>query len=336
MKKPLLSICIPTYNRSSTLKILLDSIIGQDTDELQIVISDNGSTDKSTELIENYRSYFHNYKVNYFDRNMGFTSNILKVVEVAEGDYCWVIGSDDAILSGAIKEILVILKSKKPNLFVFNCIKWNFESTIKIKQYWISKSKSEFKIDQADSGLFGEYLDIANSLGSIFSYISTSVFKRDLWTKYRDGNEMKFFGHPHSYLHIKNVLENGHFYYKNCHLVYSRFGGEDSALELSNPHKRVLLDLQEFKEIFELVTKNELLLGKFNGLLKRYFQISSVIKVFHYGQYDKSLSKSFELFESIGFSRLLLSILLLISKPRFIQYLGILKSNLENLKYQSR
>jgi abequosyltransferase len=336
MEKPFLSICIPTYNRVDTLKVLLDSMTSQDTHELQIVISDNGSTDGSKELIESYSSYFHNYKIHYFDKNMGFVSNILNVVTIAEGEYCWIVGSDDAVLPNAVTETIAILKSKSPNLFLFNRIQWNFESKVKIKEYWISKLVSEFQITQVDSQRFGEYLDIANSVGALFSYISTVVFKRSIWNKYRDGNELQFFGHPQSYMHIKNVFDTGNFYYKNIHLVYCRFGGEDSALDSSNPHKRVLLDLEEFKIISNLAIKDEILISKFNGVLKRYTSITKIIKVFYYGQHDNSLSASFKMFESIGFSKFLLFGLLIISKPKFIRNLGFIKSNIEKNKYSDR
>lgn len=336
MEKPFLSICIPTYNRVDTLKLLLDSIVSQDSHELQIVISDNGSTDKSQELIETYKSYFHNCKVYYFDKNMGFVTNILNVVAIAEGDYCWIVGSDDAVLPNAIADILVILKFKSPNLFLFNRIQWNFKSSVKIKEYWISKTISEFEITYVNYEQIGKYLDVANSVGALCSYISTVIFKRNIWNKFRDGKELQFAGHPQSYMHMKNIFDTGNFYYKNIHLVYCRFGGEDSALEPSNPHKRVLLDLQEFKTISNLITNDKILIAKFNGILKRYTSISKIIKVFYYGQYDNSLSTSFKLFESIGFSKLLLSILLFLSKPKFIRYLGYIKSNLVKRKYRDQ
>lgn len=51
--QPLLSICIPTYNRSQYLKETIDSIIGQEefkSENVEIVISDNCSTD-DTEIV---------------------------------------------------------------------------------------------------------------------------------------------------------------------------------------------------------------------------------------------------------------------------------------------
>ena len=75
---PILSICIPTYNRSEHLRKTLDSIIRQKefaTKQVEIVISDNASTD-NTEIVareycERYSNifYYKNEK-NIIDRNL--------------------------------------------------------------------------------------------------------------------------------------------------------------------------------------------------------------------------------------------------------------------------
>ncbi|EHK4329385.1 glycosyltransferase, partial [Salmonella enterica subsp. enterica serovar Altona] len=52
-KKPLLTIAIPTYNRSSCLARLLDSIIQQENycyDELEVIVCDNASTDETARI----------------------------------------------------------------------------------------------------------------------------------------------------------------------------------------------------------------------------------------------------------------------------------------------
>ena len=63
MNKPLISICIPTYNRAKYLKKSIDSIIGQpefQNGEVEIVISDNASTDGTEELGQKYVAEYEN------------------------------------------------------------------------------------------------------------------------------------------------------------------------------------------------------------------------------------------------------------------------------------
>ena len=61
-KKPLLSICIPTYNREKYLKRLLDSIVSQkeftDSDDVEIVIDDGPSKDNTEVLVQEYKAKF--------------------------------------------------------------------------------------------------------------------------------------------------------------------------------------------------------------------------------------------------------------------------------------
>lgn len=68
-EKPLLSICIPTYNRSKYLKRGLDSIIIQDEfldGRVEIVISDNASTDDTEEVVKPYLEKYTNI---YYSKN---------------------------------------------------------------------------------------------------------------------------------------------------------------------------------------------------------------------------------------------------------------------------
>ena len=68
-EKPLLSICIPTYNRSKYLKKCLDSIVSQNeflNGTVEIVISDNASTDGTKDVVEPYRKKYDNF---YYFRN---------------------------------------------------------------------------------------------------------------------------------------------------------------------------------------------------------------------------------------------------------------------------
>jgi len=111
----LLSICIPTYNRSQYLQSCLNSILCQlDEDmDIEIIISDNDSSD-DTEKIS--RPYLTNAKLKYFKQssNIGATKNFLKLVEkYAQGEFCWIVGDDDFLKQGALKEVIKLLEANK-------------------------------------------------------------------------------------------------------------------------------------------------------------------------------------------------------------------------------
>ena len=63
MNKPLLSICIPTYNRAEYLKNSIESIICQDefkNKQVEIVIADNASTDNTESVARPYAQRYEN------------------------------------------------------------------------------------------------------------------------------------------------------------------------------------------------------------------------------------------------------------------------------------
>lgn len=72
--KPVLSIAIPTYNGAKYIREALDSIITQldDVDEeVEIVISDNASTDQTPEIISEYQKKYPFIKYFRNDENLG-------------------------------------------------------------------------------------------------------------------------------------------------------------------------------------------------------------------------------------------------------------------------
>ncbi|MCI6468991.1 MAG: glycosyltransferase [Lachnospiraceae bacterium] len=76
MNKPLLSICIPTYNRANYLIKSIESIICQDefkTKKVEIVISDNASTDDTELIATNYASQYEN--IFYFQNEKNINNN---------------------------------------------------------------------------------------------------------------------------------------------------------------------------------------------------------------------------------------------------------------------
>lgn len=115
--KPLLSICIMTYERPIGLRETLNSIVRQFDDDrvreqVEVVISDNGSDDKTLEVVRHFQDQFENIKHYRNKGNIGFVGNIINVVSRANGYYCWYMADDDVILNGAIAFVLNKMKDR--------------------------------------------------------------------------------------------------------------------------------------------------------------------------------------------------------------------------------
>jgi abequosyltransferase len=137
-----LSIGIPTYNGSKTIAMCLNSIIPQIVDGVEIVISDNASTDNNREIINEYEkkySFIHCY---YNSENVGMDANFDLVVKRSMGQFVWILSDDDYITnSKAINIILDLIfnHSTSSSFFV------NYENdVVPINKDYYDISGSEF------------------------------------------------------------------------------------------------------------------------------------------------------------------------------------------------
>lgn len=109
---PLLSICIPTLNRAPLLKVLLENLkpeVADCRDRIEIVISDNASSDETREVVE--RS---GVQVVYgkLPQKVGFARSVLNAVRgLASGEFIWIVGDDDVVLPGAIRRVLLAINT---------------------------------------------------------------------------------------------------------------------------------------------------------------------------------------------------------------------------------
>ncbi len=117
---PLLSICIPNYNRVKFLSKLLIQICTQIEklpipSDVDVVISDNCSTEDIQSIIQKMKQRYRKAKISFAiqPENRGFDVNVLSVVEMAKGEYCWLLSNDDSLYTHSVLDIVSILKKEK-------------------------------------------------------------------------------------------------------------------------------------------------------------------------------------------------------------------------------
>jgi abequosyltransferase len=108
-----ISLCTPTHRgRAACLDRLLRSIAVQleDDSHVEVCISDNGSRDATAEVLERHRETFgERLRSRRNEHNLGMAPNMLAAVEMACGQYAWLLGSDDALVPDAIATVLELL-----------------------------------------------------------------------------------------------------------------------------------------------------------------------------------------------------------------------------------
>ena len=115
-----ISVCIPTYNRAAHLANCLRSIIvnkSKSKTDFQVCVSDNCSSDGTEDAVRRAQASMEiKYRKN--PSHLGMPRNFLNAVEMADGEFVWLIGDDDLLLPCALEE-LHDLTGKHPGVDFF-------------------------------------------------------------------------------------------------------------------------------------------------------------------------------------------------------------------------
>lgn len=170
---PRLSICIATLNRARFLKETLDSILGQASDEVEVVIVDGASSDGTEEVVHGLQQGFPCIRYIRRDKAMGVDRDFDAAVQHASGEYCWLLCDDDLLKPGAIAKVLSETR-REHRLLVVNADVWD-------AGYSKLLEKRRMKIDEdrvyPSSGIEALFADTAGYL----TFIGGVVIRRDLW-----------------------------------------------------------------------------------------------------------------------------------------------------------
>lgn len=111
----LVSVIIPVYNVEAYLRECVDSIVNQTYKNLEIILVDDGSTDNSGKICDEYVSRDHRIKV--FHKVNGGQSDARNLgIEMATGDYLYFLDSDDAVPECALKKLVDYCKKESADV----------------------------------------------------------------------------------------------------------------------------------------------------------------------------------------------------------------------------
>lgn len=119
--KKKLSIIIPVYNVEKYLKRCIESVINQCGDDSEIILIDDGSTDLSGIICDNYQMTFPNSIRVVHKKNGGLSSARNKGIECAEGEYLFFLDSDDCVTQTFVHDISNKLVNDTYDIVEFEC-----------------------------------------------------------------------------------------------------------------------------------------------------------------------------------------------------------------------
>ena len=189
MKSPILSICIPTFNRNLHLDNCLNSIkIASEhySIDFEVCVSDNYSSENPIEIIEKYKNFF---KINFNQNksNEGLGANILKSVDLASGEFVWIIGNDDLLLPKTFKKLELFLNKKEIDFFLINSFHLNVDHILQsphpFNTYNLPNKMNTFSSYKKDKRC--KFFELINPLISFDFMLGMflSIFRRKIWVK---------------------------------------------------------------------------------------------------------------------------------------------------------
>jgi glycosyltransferase involved in cell wall biosynthesis len=220
-----LTIGIPTFNGSESIGKTIDSVLAQvDSGKLgnvEIVVSNNASTDGTESIVLQYESR-HPDLIAYYrnETNVGFDANVDLIVKRARGRFVWFLSDDDGLKEGAIDEMLGAIQAYPDAALIFA----NFEGGS-------AKLNCEEREVCRDGDVFFRRIDYLNNL------ISSNIVNREVWL----GLDMKrHYGclWIHFAYAIEALAPNSHRYaviLKGTHLMYGPYLLEKPQREGRDP-----------------------------------------------------------------------------------------------------
>ena len=173
---------MPTRDRARFLDKTLENVISQANDNVEIVIVDGASSDNTREIVLRYQQKFRNLVYYRREKNCGVDRDIAKTIELSRGKYCWMLSDDDMLKAEAIKRILEEIKSGY-EIYLCNVTVCSLDMQPIRERLWLSSKVKERVFDLSDKNDFIEYCDKANSIGALFSYMSSIILRRGEWIK---------------------------------------------------------------------------------------------------------------------------------------------------------
>jgi len=168
-----LSICIATYNRAAFIAETLDSIFGQMSSEVELIVVDGASPDDTPAVVAQAAVRYPAMRYYREKVNSGVDGDYDKAVGYALGEYCWLMTDDDVLVPGAVQRVLAALR-ESPDLVVVNAEVRNVDLTVRLES-----PRLDVREDLEYPAGRGE--DLFAKVAAYLSFIGGVVIRREVW-----------------------------------------------------------------------------------------------------------------------------------------------------------
>lgn len=179
MKIPKISIIIPVFNVEEYLNECIDSVIRQTLDDIEIIIINDGSTDESIKIIEEYKDKLKNVKI-IDKKNEGLSITRNLGIDKSSGEYLMFLDSDDYLEPDTCEFMYKLVKEN--NADVAECSIKLFNNVSGEESFILHDMKKNIDVISNEEAI-DMYLKY-----QIRGYVCNKIFRREFIMK----NKIKF------------------------------------------------------------------------------------------------------------------------------------------------
>ncbi len=218
------SVIMPVYNTESYISKCMESVLNQSLKDIEIICVDDGSTDSSGQILDNYAKEDDRVKVVH-QKNQGQGIARNNAIQLAQGEYTVFADPDDWLEDGALEKIYNFMTLKKADVIHFNYIGYD-EETKNLKYNDLKYDfKKAFNYDLSENGFY-----ICKNLGKrCLSDVGLVIWNKAYSTKYIKENNIHFAPNKHAEDHLfalMSLLNTEKVYFLDEYLyVYRTISG---------------------------------------------------------------------------------------------------------------
>lgn len=174
---PLVSVIIPVYNSQKYLYRCIESIREQLYINLEIIIIDDGSTDSSGKICDEYARIDSRIKVLH-QKNMGAAGARNSGLKIMQGEYCCFVDADDSIDPQMILESVNAIRDSSADVVMFGHDEIFING--EVKTYIPIVYKDCFEGEEIHSFLLPEMIYLKSGSQNLWLSCSTNIYKTDI------------------------------------------------------------------------------------------------------------------------------------------------------------
>ena len=249
MNNELISIIVPIYNTEKYLHQCLDSILNQTYTNFEVLLVNDGSTDSSGIICQEYVERDSRFR--YFEKDNGGVASARNLgLEHSEGTYITFIDSDDWVEQNYLDVLYTALKENDTDVAISTYKRFAQDSVFYLRSY--SKENDEFlNIGKRNRNSFLEILPKLGELDHSFYSISSKLIKRkiignllfDEQVSYAE--DLNFFFHL--YLGVESVV-----YVRDYTYIYRT---HDASTSQNVNELKALQELEIYKSMFQQIDR---------------------------------------------------------------------------------